>query len=237
MIKSSDNNFLNKIVSDCTILYKRENKWTNDLLDLYNRINRLVNQLDSFNVQNISLEQYTLPDSLISFILTEISDELKNKTIIELGSGTGRFSIPIGQFFAKNLLCIDINYNLIEDLKLRMNTYNLTIDYLVSSVDFLEFNEKSSEFDIAIMNPPFGTKRRGIDMVFVEKAFSFSKCVISMHKSNLKSKKLINILAKENSFSMEVIATVEFQLPKTAAFHKKNIHKVLIDIYKFSAIN
>lgn len=42
--------------------------------------------------------------------------------------------------------------------------------------------------DTVIMNPPFGTKRKGVDMVFLKAAFAMSRgSVYSLHKSSTRA--------------------------------------------------
>ncbi|CAM9552355.1 unnamed protein product, partial [Hapterophycus canaliculatus] len=39
-------------------------------------------------------------------------------------------------------------------------------------------------FDTVLMNPPFGTRRAGIDVIFLERALEAAPTVYSMHKTS-----------------------------------------------------
>lgn len=44
--------------------------------------------------------------------------------------------------------------------------------------------EHTKPIDVVIMNPPFGTKKKGIDMVFLQKALEVSSCLYILKKIN-----------------------------------------------------
>lgn len=55
------------------------------------------------------------------------------------------------------------------------------------NINIKDFNNKSKHklLDIIVMNPPFGTKDEGIDLVFLEKAKNnCSGNIYSLHKSS-----------------------------------------------------
>lgn len=75
--------------------------------------------------------------------------------------------------------------------------------------------------DLVVMNPPFGTKEAGIDMVFLELAMKIcGGNIYSMHKSS--TRKFISKFCEERGYSMEVIFEVKFPLKKRfKGYHKK----------------
>ncbi len=210
--------------------------WTQDDIFLYNQIIDYVNTINSFIKGKIELEQYTLPAQLIAFILVYVKKDLRDQRIVEFGSGTGRFSLPILKFFSPHLLCVDVDSEAMFNLRKLLKARNLSAKLVIAAIEFLETYSWKDSFEVTIMNPPFGTKRRGIDIVFLEKALNFSNKVISVHKSNQKSRKLINRIGRSYNKSCEILATLEFPIPPIFTFHRKRNHKVFLDIYRFEAL-
>ncbi|MFW9903372.1 MAG: METTL5 family protein [Candidatus Thorarchaeota archaeon] len=208
--------------------------WTQEQYHLYNQIYDYVKEINSFDKAKITLEQYTLPAQLIAFILVCSEKDLINQKIVEFGSGTGRISLPLLKFFSQNLLCIDVDHEAMHNLKRVLNTQKLNAEILISAIEFLETKSWKNTYAITIMNPPFGTKRRGIDMVFLEKALIFSNKVISIHKSNQESRRIINKISRNYNKSCEILATLEFPIPPIFLFHRKRTHFVCVDLYKIS---
>jgi putative methylase len=191
-----------------------------------------VKEINTFENAKLALEQYTLPAQLIAFILTYLEKDLTNQKIVEFGSGTGRISLPILKFFSQNLLCIDVDPEAMLNLKRLLSVQKLNAELLLSAIEFLETDSWKKSFTVTIMNPPFGTRRRGIDIVFLEKALNFSEKVISIHKSNPESRSLINKISQNYNKSCEILATLEFPIPPIFLFHQKKSHFVCVDIYK-----
>ena len=89
-------------------------------------------------------------------------------------------------------------------------------------------------FFIQQFHPPFGTKRRKLDMVFLKQALKYSKTVISIHKSNPETWNLITQLGIEYGRRVELLATVNFPLFPTFQFHRKSKHFVRADLLRIA---
>ena len=190
-------------------------------------------KIDSFANPKISLEQYSLPNDLIAFLLILTQKDLYHKKVVDFGCGTGRFSLPIKKFFCDRVLGVDSDPTVINQLQATMKSLGMRIDILNSFIEFLEPSNWSSIFETTIMNPPFGTQRRGIDQVFLKKALEFSDTVLSIHKSNQESRKIWKRNASLYSKEMEVLATIDFPLEKTFFFHRDEKRDVKIDLIRF----
>eukprot|EP00466_Bigelowiella_natans_P005141 jgi/Bigna1/132073/aug1.16_g6781 len=92
--------------------------------------------------------------------------------------------------------------------------------------------DKFPEVDTVIMNPPFGTRNSGIDMIFVETALRLTKTsVYSLHKTSTRK----HILKRANKWGVEakVIAELRFDIPQMYKFHKKKSVDVQVDLIRF----
>lgn len=91
-------------------------------------------------------------------------------------------------------------------------------------------------FDTVVMNPPFGTKNKGIDMIFLEIACRMTRCsVYSLHKTS--TREFIQKRAKEYGFRAEVLAEMRYDLPKTMKMHKQKSLDIAVDFWRFQRID
>ncbi|PVU77967.1 METTL5 family protein [Saccharolobus islandicus] len=154
---------------------------------------------------------------------------MSNKKVVDLGCGTGVFC------FAASLLgayctCVEIDLESLETARNIKSELNLDIELL--NADIIQFYGR---FDTVIQNPPFGVVNRGIDIKFLQTAFSISNVVYSIHKSNERSRQIIIKIAKEHGFSAEILSE-RYRLKPYYPWHMKRIHEFLVDIYFFSKI-
>ncbi len=200
----------------------------------FNRIKTFVEQIETFKSPKILSEQYSLPSDLISFILVLSKTDLTDRNITDLGCGTGRFTLPISKFFQGRVIGVDNDFSAIEHLRVNMKKLHLHVDLLTSAIEFVEATNWKKIFQTTIMNPPFGTQRKGIDQVFLRKALTYSEVVLSLHKTSDKSRNLWKRIASSYRKRSEILATVEFPLQRTFKFHTRNQHNVKVDLIRFS---
>ncbi|KAK4054760.1 hypothetical protein OIV83_000684 [Microbotryomycetes sp. JL201] len=91
------------------------------------------------------------------------------------------------------------------------------------------------QVDTVVMNPPFGTWNKGIDMVFLEMACQVATtAVYSLNKKSTRD--FILKKAKSFGFSGQVIAEMRYDLPKTMSFHKKQSVDIEVDMWRFERV-
>ena len=93
----------------------------------------------------------------------------------------------------------------------------------------------TARFDTVIMNPPFGTRIAGIDMVFLQRgieACADGGAVYSLHKSS--TREHIVKTAARLRCSVEVFAELKFVIPRMYKFHRKEHVAVDVDFLRFS---
>ena len=86
--------------------------------------------------------------------------------------------------------------------------------------------------DTVFMNPPFGTRVKGIDMVFLRLALSMATtAVYTLHKSSTR-KHVLKVGARSGAVG-QVLATLKFDVPKMYAFHRKASKDIEVDFIRF----
>ena len=99
-------------------------------IELFIEITNFLKKIVTFSNPKISLEQYSLPNDLIAFLLILTQKDLYRRNVVDLGCGTGRFSLPIAKYFADRVLGVDSDLQGINQLLLSMKSLGTRIDIL-----------------------------------------------------------------------------------------------------------
>jgi putative methylase len=166
----------------------------------------------------ITYEQYVTPASIASDMLWEAyhSGNIAEKSVLDAGCGTGIFSIGAALLYAKKVIGVDIDAEMIMAAKKNAELFNLDIDLKIA--DFYDFDTR---VDTIIMNPPFGAQlaNRKADSLFIKKAISIADMIYSLHMKN--SGPYILSLLKEKGWNGFIIREYDFPIPAMYKFHKK----------------
>ncbi|KAL0212932.1 hypothetical protein RCL1_006558 [Eukaryota sp. TZLM3-RCL] len=194
-----------------------------------------LQQVQDFISPKITLEQYITPPHIAARMLhvAELSyGDIIDKNILDLGMGTGMLSIGAAILGANTINSIEIDPDAIAIAEQNLST--LEIDNItIHNADVASINtDNFPNINTVLLNPPFGTKNNaGIDILFLTKAIEISKgSVYSLHKSSTINH--VVRVAKKYHVTVDVIATLHYDLPKTMKFHKKNVETVSVDIVR-----
>ena len=176
-------------------------------------------------------EQYTIPPDVaaeILYIATYVYDDIAEKTIVDLGCGTGRLAIGAALLGAKETLGVDIDQMAVRTAK--KNAEKLKVDkktnWIIADIEALR-----GRFDTVLQNPPFGVQRRGADRRFIEKALEISHRVYSLHKSGEGNREFIKRFIELHGGKVTGIFPLEMNIPKMFEFHTKRKHSLKVDLY------
>lgn len=90
-------------------------------------------------------------------------------------------------------------------------------------------------FDTVVMNPPFGTRVKGVDMVFLRAALSLARtAVYSLHKTS--TREFIHRKAKEWKVKAFVVAEMRFDVPRIYRFHSQRSKDIAVDFWRLEPI-
>jgi len=90
-----------------------------------------------------------------------------------------------------------------------------------------------AKLDIVVMNPPFGTRNKGIDLIFLQVALKLaSNSVYSLHKRA--TREYIIKRASTWGVSVQVLAELRFDIPKMYQFHKLDSKDIEVDMIRFT---
>lgn len=182
----------------------------------------------------VNLEQYTTPSAIASDLVWNAFSlgDIDGKNIIDLGCGTGIFTIASALMGAKLAIGVDIDKDSVE--LAREASYNLNVDNVkYIEEDIIDFN-CSSDADTVFQNPPFGSQRKsdsGQDLKFVKKAIELNPNVLySFHMAS--TQEFLVKYYRENNLNITHIFRYDFPIPKIYDFHTKDNQNVSVIVMR-----
>ena len=180
-----------------------------------------LQRIKNFTDPDHSLEQYMTPSVIASDILfTAYSEgDVNGMDIIDLGCGTGMFSIGASLLGAERVCGYDVSDKAIAVAT--ENSYAFGADVAFSVCDVKDIIERG---DTAIMNPPFGCQNRRADRIFLDKAMELCDCVYSMHMAS--TEEFLNDYVSSSGREICFRRNYRFNIPHTFTFHSKADHDI-----------
>ena len=160
----------------------------------------LLSRLEGFEEPKVRVEQYSTDASIAAEVLWQayMKGDI-GKVSVDLGCGTGILGIGLLVLGAGKVYFVDADQKVIdgarENLAKVKSGYTLSGEVVFRCVDINDFE---GVVDLVVQNPPFGTKVRHMDKVFLKKAFEVGKVVYSFHKSE--TKKFVESFSRDNNF-------------------------------------
>jgi len=176
----------------------------------------------------VALEQYTVPADLAAEILFRacyVHDDIEGKSVLDLGTGTGRLVLGASILGAEYAIGVDLDHSALEVAAENCGRLGLQIDLVLGNIEALR-----GAVDTVVMNPPFGTKRAHADIHFLEVALRLANVIYSIHKSSTSSH-LCRWLTQHDSNS-DIIISSRMEIPHQFSFHTKRRQYVDVDVYR-----
>ena len=178
----------------------------------------------------VELEQYTTPTNVatdILFTATYVYSDVEDKQIVDLGCGSGMLSLGAQLLGAQSVVGVDIDPFAIEAARENalalgaLGCYHLVLG---------DISSLHGTFDTVIMNPPFGTWQRHMDVEFLSVAMKLAGTIYSLHKSS--TRKFLLGFVEKHGFDVSAILPLEFDIPHMFEFHRKRRRSLSVDLYR-----
>ena len=210
----------------------------------------LLAQIEPHPSPRPSLEQYTIPADVAAtmlYIAAYTYNDIVDKTVLDLGCGTGRLALGAAFLGSKQVVGVDI-----DKTAIRMTFENSVKTKLKNKVQCIaaDIDAVHGKFDTVLQNPPFGVQKRKADRKFLEKALKVGNIIYSLHKGLHKDRSLIkelkacgsNLTPVRPSFFLrrlieghggriKAVYAMLMTIPHIFRFHTKRRHEFMADLY------
>ncbi|KAI9007768.1 methyltransferase-like protein 5-like protein [Hyaloraphidium curvatum] len=201
------------------------------------KLKQLESNLSSvkpFQEPNVWLEQYPTPAGIAARVLytaDTVYGDIDGLMVADLGCGCGMLSLGAAQLGA-SVTGVDIDDRVFETLLENCEEVELDSDELELIKADVEKISLRGQFDTVIMNPPFGTRSKGADVAFLQKALEIAPTVYSLHKTS--TREFLFSKAKAWNVEAEVVANLVYDVKASYSFHKKASQNIEVDFWRFT---
>lgn len=189
--------------------------------------------VETFRTPKVDLEQYPTSAHLAARMLYTAAmsfDDVVDCHVCDLGCGTGMLSAAALYLGAGAVTAVELDDDALGVL--RENLEGLELDADVVQADVARLPLPEGCVDTVVTNPPFGTRRVGIDTVFVlQGARVARRAVYSLHKTSTRSH-FAKVAARIGA-GLEVLAELRFDIGRMYDHHTRDSVDVQVDLLRF----
>lgn len=189
---------------------------------------KALSGLKPFSSPEVFLEQYTTPGDLAAELLhtAALRGNMAGKRVIDLGAGTGILAIGSALLGAEDVFAVEKDPKAVEILRENSELYEGTDSIVVVQGSVGSFQETG---DVVVMNPPFGTKERHADRLFLERAVELAPVIYTIHKSSTEG--FVHAFCKDFGYLITMEERRRFPIARTMAHHKKDVGEVAVTLF------
>jgi len=188
-----------------------------------------LSKLKVFEQPQMHLEQYATESELAAELIwyATMAGHLEGKKVLDLGAGTGILAIGVALMGANEVIAVEKDPAAIRTLKKNLEMYEGTEQIAIIESDVLHLRETA---DVVIMNPPFGTKEKHADRVFLERACASAPVIYTIHKTSTDG--FVRAFAEDNGYRITLAEQRAFPIKKTMAHHEKPRRDADVTLYR-----
>ncbi len=177
----------------------------------------------NFEDPDPALEQYMTPATMAADILFEAyrSGDVEGMKVLDLGCGTGMFSIGAWMLGAGMVRGYDISDSALSVARRNASDMGADVEFLKSRIEDVDEGA-----DTVFMNPPFGCQNRNADRPFLKKAMEISECVYSIHMADTVD--FVREFCETEGRPVVSSKIYKYEIPHTFSFHTKT--KKTVDV-------
>jgi len=194
----------------------------------------ILSQLAPHPEPKLRWEAYTLDAGTaaeIAHIASRVNDDVCKKSVIDLGCGSGLLAISASLLGARFVVGVDIDKDAVRMARENAETTGARVEFVTGDLGCV-----AGHFDTTIMNPPFGSWRRGVDVMFLKKAFEISDVVYSLHKRGQSNREFLSRKIQSFGGKVDRIYEIRLSIPRTFNFHRKEKYSVEADLYRLHRV-
>jgi putative methylase len=195
-------------------------------------LDRALSEIEAHPLPNAYLEQYTTPSKVaaeILYLTAYVYDDIIDKTVMDLGCGTGRLAIGAALLGAREVFGVDV-----DRVAVRVAQKNAEIMGVKEKTHWIVANigVVKGTFDTVLQNPPFGVQRRRADRRFITKSLELSSTIYSFHKGGESNREFIKRFIEGHGGRVTNIFPLKMEIPRIFKFHTKRKRSIQVDLYR-----
>ncbi|GAB2292310.1 hypothetical protein Dimus_026558 [Dionaea muscipula] len=203
------------------------------------QLESLLGNLEQFSNPKIELEQYPTGPHIAARMLYAAENsfgDVEGKVVADFGCGCGTLGVAATLLGADHVMGVDIDFESLEIAS--SNADDLEVNITFVQCDVKNIGIRVNWIDTIVMNPPFGTRRKGADMEFLSVALKVaSGAVYSLHKTSTRDHVKKTALRDFGAVGAEVLCELRYDVPQLYKFHKKKEVDIAVDLWRFTPGN
>ncbi|ACO63552.1 predicted protein, partial [Micromonas commoda] len=203
------------------------------------QLESLLEDVEPFREPNNELEQYPTGAHLAACVLAEAHarGDVEGRVVADLGVGGGVLAIASLLAGARRVVGVDVDPGALELCRDNCDAFEPALRptlRLGLGRDPSSLGGPPLRADTVVMNPPFGTRARGVDVRFLRCALGVARtAVYSLHKSSTRAYLERHALHVLRAASATVLAELRYELPRVYAHHRKDVVTIEVDLWRF----
>ncbi len=185
------------------------------------------------------LEQYATPAAIAADLLLAAHKDgaIDEKRVLDLGCGTGVFTIGAALLGARLATGIDVDTDAISVARQAALAARVEQRTWFLAGDLTDWRPEPGTFDTVVMNPPFGAQaanRRG-DRLFYERAAQAVRpagTVWFLAQEN--SERFLSTFVHEHGGALEKVGSWDYPLQATMPHHERDVKLVRVGGYRMA---
>ncbi len=192
----------------------------------------VLSKLESFQSTTLKLEQYATPENIAAEWIWNMAllGDVNNKVILDAACGPGILGLAALLMGARRVYFLDKDK---DAIKICMKNYNILkqqfelgeAKFIIEDISIFDGN-----VDVIIQNPPFGTKQTHADKRFLEKAFTISRTIYTMHK--ISTERFVEAICNDNNFKITHLWKYDFVIKQQYYFHRKPRKNIKVGLWR-----
>ena len=157
------------------------------------------------------------------------NDDVRGKKVVDLGCGSAILAIAASLLGAGWVVGVDIDREAVHIARVNAEKAGAGVDLVVGDIECVV-----GQFDTTLMNPPFGSWKRGADIRFLMKALSVSSVIYSLHKRSGSVRDFLRQKVPQIGGRIDQVYEMEIEIRRTYDFHKRRRYPVEVDLYRIT---
>ncbi|RXG34851.1 putative methylase [Methanohalophilus sp. WG1-DM] len=193
------------------------------------KLEMLLQKVRGFEDPDPTLEQYATPAPLAAELLhfAYMKGDIEG-TVFDMGCGTGILAIGAALLGATKVVGYDSDPEAINVARENAVLMDVEVEFVNCPIE--KVNGKANT---VVMNPPFGAQCKGNDRPFLSAALNAGNTIYSIHNSG--SFNFIRQYIKPSVVTEWY--TTSFPLKRTFKFHKKDVERIEVEIYRINSLS